>query len=253
MWGGVSIRISRSSFLGLSAIEKDVVYSMDSLVSPVEETLGLFGVRQDVAQVAAIADRVARIGKEGAHRGADSKLPNNDSVDGLEGSQSPLEAINTRLDTLRQQLATVEASTRALRQSSSLKTTRADLVTLENDIFDTARALTAINMDINTLKLSYNQDLKRLDELERQLASLRASFTELPLLSTQDLAKSSPRAINDRARIVKMKLLDSLGLSVDLEQAQVTILNKELNKLTSLHIDNNYSDYFISNYIWDNM
>lgn len=205
---------------------------MESLSSAIGETLTLFDLQHDINQINIIS----------------SKFKQMDST-----SHQKIQSFNLKIDDLKKQLDNVKASIKSLKHSSSFKTTKSSIIQLENEIFETARSLTTLNMEINTLKLSYNHDLKKLDELETDLNQLRISFSSLPDISNSSLDKSNPNVINDRARIIKMKLFDSLGLKVDLEKAQITILNKSTNRLISLKIDDNYSDYFISNYIWDNM
>lgn len=205
---------------------------MDSLSSAIGDTLSLFDLQHDINQINSISAKFGQI----------------DTI-----SSQNTATFNSKLDDLKRQLDNVKSSIKSLKQSTSFKTTKSSIIQLENEIFETARSLTTLNMEINSLKLSYNQDLKKLDELETDLNQLRISFSSLPDISTAALDKSNPNIINDRTRIIKMKLFDSLGLKVDLEKAQITILNKSSNRLISLKIDDNYSDYFISNYIWDNM
>ncbi|VEU22637.1 DEKNAAC103678 [Brettanomyces naardenensis] len=113
---------------------------------------------------------------------------------------------------------------------------------LENRLFKIAGNLTTFNMELNSLKLTYNQDLKRLDELEDELSGLKNSFG----------LENSDDAV-ERAKIIKLKLYESTGLKLDPERREVLVLNKSANKTTVLKVNDNYSDYFISNYIWANI
>lgn len=206
---------------------------MDTLASAVSETLSVFDLQQDVALLGQIATKFEQLDSHASQQTA---------------------GFNAKLADLKHQLDQIRSSCRSLKQSSSFKSTKASMVQLENEIFETAKALTTLNMEINTVKLTYNQDLKRLDELENELNALRLSFSSsLQNIPNSALDKLNPNAISDRTRIIKMKLYDSLGLKIDVDQNELVILNKSQNKLVNLKIDDNYSDYFISNYIWDNM
>ncbi|GMM31187.1 hypothetical protein DAMA08_039320 [Martiniozyma asiatica (nom. inval.)] len=201
---------------------------MESLAAAISDTLSVFDIQNDIDMIDSVL----------------TKLRSLDSHHSKEKS-----SINDRLVALRKQLKSLDESIKSLRLSSSSKSTKLTLVQLENEIFESAKSLTSLNMEINTAKITYNEDLKRLDELEQVLNKLNNSLTLLP---QSDKPQDAHNA-DERAKMVKLKLFESIGLKFNLDKGEVLILNKNENQVKSFTIDKNYSEYFISNYIWDNL
>lgn len=153
----------------------------------------------------------------------------------------------------QRQLENTLSSIKSLRSSSQTKSTKAELKKLENEIFDSARSLTSLNMEINSLKLSYNENLKRLDELETELARLNDKFITHAANLPIDSASTDPNTLDENTNLIKLKLYQSLGLKFNPDTREVLILNKRKNSVSLLKIDDTYSEYFISNFIWDNI
>lgn len=108
-------------------------------------------------------------------------------------------------------------------------------------------------MEINSLKLSYNENLKRLDELETELAKLNDKFITHAANLPIDSASTDPKTLDENTNLIKLKLYQSLGLKFNQDTREVLILNKSKNSVSLLKIDDTYSEYFISNFIWDNI
>lgn len=108
-------------------------------------------------------------------------------------------------------------------------------------------------MEINSLKLSYNEDLKRLDELETELSKLNDKFISHTAILQVDSNSTDSKVVDENANLIKLKLYQSLGLKFNQETREVLILNKSKNNVSLLKIDDTYSEYFISNYIWDSI
>lgn len=104
-------------------------------------------------------------------------------------------------------------------------------------------------MEINTLKLSYNQNLKRLDELESELSKLNDKFVS----GSVNLQLNDSKSVDENTNLIKLKLYQSIGLKFNSHTQEVLILNKKKNNVSLLKIDDTYSEYFISNFIWDNI
>lgn len=100
-------------------------------------------------------------------------------------------------------------------------------------------------MEINSLKLSYNENLKKLDELESELIKLNEKFISNTI--------NDSKSIDENANLIKLKLYQSIGLKFNTETKEVLILNKKKNNVSLLKIDDTYSEYFISNFIWENI
>lgn len=103
-------------------------------------------------------------------------------------------------------------------------------------------------MEINSLKLSFNENLKKLDDLESELSKLNEKF----IISTTT-TPNDENTIEENTNIIKLKLFQSIGIKFNVESREVLILNKSKNSISLLKIDDSYSEYFISNYIWDNI
>lgn len=108
-------------------------------------------------------------------------------------------------------------------------------------MFKVASNLTTYNMELNSLKLTYNQNLKKLDDLEVQLDTVKAGF------------RQSQEESSERANLIKLKLYESLGLKLNNEKHQVLVWNRSTSNAKVLKIDDCDSDYIVSNYIWGNI
>lgn len=107
-------------------------------------------------------------------------------------------------------------------------------------------------MEISSLKISYNKNLKKLDELEIELSKLTDKFN-INNLNSIDTKNPDSKYIQDNTNLLKLKLYQSLGIKFNNETREVLILNKSKNNVSLLKIDDSYSEYFISNFIWDNI
>lgn len=146
---------------------------------------------------------------------------------------------------LKRQLENILSSIKSLKNSTQTKTTKQELKKLENEIFNSARNLTNLNMEINSLKLSYNENLKKLDKLESELVKLNEKFISNTI--------NDSKSIDENTNLIKLKLYQSIGLKFNTETKEVLILNKKKNNVSLLKIDDTYSEYFISNFIWENI
>jgi len=150
---------------------------------------------------------------------------------------------------LKKQLNTLSNTINELKLSPKLRNAKNDLIELENQMFKIANSLTKLNMEINSLKLTYNQDIKQLDDLEEQIQNLKVGFKlKLAENSSSELGEAS-----EKAKLIKLRLYESLGLKIDPENKEILVLNKQENKTSVLKVDDSYSEYFISNYIWNNI
>jgi len=149
---------------------------------------------------------------------------------------------------LKKRLKTLSDTISELKLSPKLKNAKNDLIELENQMFKIANGLTKLNMEINSLKLTYNQDLKQLDDLEDQIQGLKVGFKS-------KLAESSaePDEVSEKSKLIKLRLYESLGLKLDSGSKEILVLNKQENKTSVLKVDDSYSEYFISNYVWNNI
>ncbi|KAG0682659.1 kinetochore-associated Ndc80 complex subunit spc24 [Pichia californica] len=201
---------------------------MESLATPIEETISVFDIQNDLDLIDTINNKIQQM----------------DSI-----KDQNITSFSIRVDDLKQQLENTLSSIKSLKSSSQTKSTKSELRKLENEIFNTARNLTSLNMEINTLKLSYNQNLKRLDELESELSKLNDKFVS----GSVNLQLNDSKSVDENTNLIKLKLYQSIGLKFNSHTQEVLILNKKKNNVSLLKIDDTYSEYFISNFIWDNI
>lgn len=206
--------------------------TMHSLVSPIQDTLSVLDLSEDLALIDQINTKLQQM----------QTLAHHD-----------IDRLGARVENLQRQRENIELSMKSLHTSAQNKSTRSELKRLQNDIFDSARSLTALNMELNTLKLSYNENLRKLDSLDTELGALNDKF--LLTTQSQDLPTDAddPEALEANSNLVRLKLFQSLGLKFNPESKEVLILNKSKNNITMLQIDDTYNEYFISNFIWENM
>ncbi|GMM46565.1 hypothetical protein DAPK24_031400 [Pichia kluyveri] len=178
-------------------------------MSSIAETASLLDLN-DLSYIDAISQRILRL-----------QALHNDSLTSLQLS----------IDSLTRQNENIAASIKSITSSQQTKQTRHDLKKLENQIFNTARSITSLNMQINSLKLSYNDNLKRLSSLHSTISLFQ-----------------TPQNSNTPNNLI-YKLYNATGVRI--VNDEVVILNKQSNKISTLSLDDSYSDYFVSNFIWD--
>lgn len=102
--------------------------------------------------------------------------------------------------------------------------------------------------------------VKELDDLEQSIVLMRGQLDEKIIKLVRDsrdqekeefpeesMILSDPIA---KANILKLKLYRSMGVVVDEEKGQVLIKGNE-NEVNILPIDNDYSDFFKTKFIWE--
>ncbi|GME80417.1 unnamed protein product [[Candida] boidinii] len=130
-------------------------------------------------------------------------------------------------------------------------------------------------MELNMLNLKLNKDLKNLDNLNLQLDQIKNNYeinkrkliknnnnnnnkksdTDMIDINNEDEEDEEgedDKKISENAKILKLRLYESIGVKFNKSNNEIIILNKKNNQTNILKVNNNeYSDYFISNFIWD--
>jgi kinetochore protein Spc24 len=207
--------------------------ALESLATPVQDTLSILEIHNDIALVDAVNNKIHQL----------------DTF-----TEENISSFQLRIDELHRQLDNILSSIKSLKSSTQSKSTKLELKKLENEMFNSARNLTSLNMEINSLKLSYNDNLKKLDTLQSELTALNDKF----LINTGDISHTNAHRdgntdIDENTNLVKLKLYQSLGARYDNDTREVLVLNKKQNTVSSLKLNDSYSDFFISNYIWDSI
>ena len=121
------------------------------------------------------------------------------------------------------------------------------------------------SIELDNLKLSL---AKNLNDLESQINSM--NITKKDLMEKYELVKmKNDNLINDNilkspdSKAIKINIYKNLGVEIESgdegeiesesKQDKVIIYNKETNLSSILNIDDKYSEYFITNYIWDRL
>lgn len=131
---------------------------------------------------------------------------------------------------------------------------------LSNNIFN---VMNEKSIELDNLKLSL---AKNLNDLESQINSM--NITKKDLMEKYELVKmKNDNLINDNilknpdSKAIKINIYKNLGVEIESggegetenKQDKVIIYNKETNLSSILNIDDKYSEYFITNYIWDRL
>lgn len=103
---------------------------------------------------------------------------------------------------------------------------------------------------------------KRLNDLESQINTMKIMITRLNE-SLDRLNTKSENLLNENllqnpdSKIMKINLYKSLGLLIESvneqENDKILIYNKENDLTNILNVNDKYSDYFITNHIWDKL
>ncbi|GME83831.1 unnamed protein product [Ambrosiozyma monospora] len=145
---------------------------------------------------------------------------------------------------LSKEVETLSQLVAELKKSDKLKDLTKEYEDLENQIFEKVKKLSVLSADFNSLQLSYNRDIKELEELRIQLDKLDNRYKN----GDYDEADKV-----ERGKMIKAKLYQIPGVKINLEKKEIYVLNKRKATSTVLKLDEEYSDYFISNFIWDNL
>lgn len=121
------------------------------------------------------------------------------------------------------------------------------------------KAMNSKSSELDSLKVSLAKQLSDLESTINQMHMSKISLSK----QRDELAEQKEHALantvveNRNSSTMKISLYRSLGLHIepgkDSENDRVLVFNKETNLTSVLELDEKYSDYFISNYIWDRL
>lgn len=137
----------------------------------------------------------------------------------------------------------VEKSKQDPENDDVLRLFRAKLLVLDNDKIALAKQLTELQSIVNQLKQSQLQLQRRQDELKR----------------AKDDAVQSNVAEHYNSTSMKIALYKKLGIHIESVNLgadgsyvdKILVIDKLNDSASVLAVDQKYSEYFISNYIWD--
>lgn len=118
-------------------------------------------------------------------------------------------------------------------------------------------AMNRKSYELDKLKLTY---AKTLNDLESQLNSMRIQKSSLEQTHTKlaqeiDDIVSESVINNPDSRVMKINIYKSLGVSIEPSGNgdKIFIYNKDSDVTSVLDISDKYSDYFITNHVWDRL
>ncbi|CAI4035591.1 hypothetical protein SMKI_13G2410 [Saccharomyces mikatae IFO 1815] len=152
--------------------------------------------------------------------------------------------------------------------NKKLNAERINIAKLEGDLEYTKEESNEFGSKDELVKL-----LKDLDELERNIVSLRGELDEKmklyikdsEIVPTAEGSEINPKimeselddqsTINPEANenVLKLKLYRSLGVILDLENDQVLINGKNEENIDVLPLDDSLSDFYKTKYIWERL
>ncbi|ODQ80883.1 hypothetical protein BABINDRAFT_166452 [Babjeviella inositovora NRRL Y-12698] len=183
----------------------------------------------------------------------------NDSISLLKTSrENQINEETTILANLTRQLEISENSLKEFQGSEPVLATAEQLQENERKKFTLAKNLNDLEMQLNNLNLQLNKLNNEYDKADQEYNNFIAYQEEVPLSSGLDGVTAS-----DDSTVLKLKLYRSLGIKIEqpgmaapdtnpsdlLEK--VVIYNKVQDTTNILKLDEKYSDYFVSNYVWD--
>ncbi|WPK23459.1 hypothetical protein PUMCH_000700 [Australozyma saopauloensis] len=199
-------------------------------------TAGGFAIKPDtlaLEQIARLLDETAQLRhqKEEALRQE------------LESEQAELQRLSAEMaETQRPgadlyELLGVEENRRDPENDDIMRLFRARLLELDNDKIALAKQLTELQSVVNQLKQTRLQLQKRQEELQR----------------LKEDAVQSNVAEHYNSTSMKIALYKKLGVHVEStsEGDKILVIDKLTNQASVLEVDPKYSDYFISNWVWD--
>lgn len=131
----------------------------------------------------------------------------------------------------------IEESKRDPENDDIARLLRAKLLDLDNQKISLAKQLTELQSVVNQLKQTRLQYQKRQDEVQRQ----------------KDDALQSNVAEHYNSTSMKIALFKKLGVHIDSteEGDKILVIDKLTNQANVLEVNDKYSDYFVSNWVWD--
>lgn len=131
----------------------------------------------------------------------------------------------------------IEESKRDPENDDIARLLRAKLLELDNQKISLAKQLTELQSVVNQLKQTRLQYQKRQDEVQKQ----------------KDDALQSNVAEHYNSTSMKIALFKKLGVHIDSteDRDKILVIDKLTNQANVLEVDEKYSDYFVSNWVWD--
>lgn len=208
----------------------------------IQSSIDSFEIEPDILTLNRIEDTINKISQERSHK--------------ISFLQEGIKKLENELKSLQEELELLGLSNGLKETLNSLGDSKLSNEEEHENIFN---IMNKKSIEIDNLKLSL---AKKLNDLESHLNSL--NITKNNLTNKQEELISENEKLIDKnllnnfdSKIMKINLFKNLGISIENanlnENDKIVIYNK-LSDLTSiLTVDDKYSDYFITNYIWERL
>lgn len=157
----------------------------------------------------------------------------NKRLDTIDDEKETLRLLTKKYDEMKQQLQQQESS-------ETRYDMKKQLATLEANKFELAKTLTDLEIGLNELNSNSQNLAVKLNELTRQ----------------QDEIIDNDFHENYDSIVLKLKLYRKMGLILELDDDgtdKIITYNKEDDSTNILKVGQEYSGYFVSNYIWERL
>lgn len=195
------------------------------------ETKEAFTIQDDINALIVINEKLKSI-KQKSGELLDNK---SDKVTKLSGK---LSSLNKKIDDLNIQLSQTQEESKNFEKNDRME--------------DFEKELQALEAENNELKTTIDDKISHF--VEQSQGSSSPLTSSLPTSQMDKEIDEEERELlkdpNVRANILKLKLFRSLGVILDSANKQVFIEGND-NKIDVLSLDEDYSDYFKTKYIWD--
>lgn len=210
--------------------------SPDSLI---HAAIDNFETQPDVASLHRISETLKKT----------SELRNNRT----EKLQAEVSALEAELDALTNELRLLNQPSQTLNET--LGQMGSQKPTSDENVF---KIMNSKSVELDNLKVSLAKQLTDVESSLNQMnmAKITMARRREELASQKDQALASNVADNFNSSSMKISLYKSLGVHVedfDTANDQIIMFDKATNLTSVLRVDEKYSDYFISNYIWERL
>lgn len=176
----------------------------------------------------------------------------------IEGDIQTLDRIEDEIRRLRDRRETKLDEARTVLQSLSRKLEISRAASENSAHAEAQHQFSQESMKLERQKFSIAKSINELESIyESNISTLDKLKEELTRLESEDVVVSAGALVED-STILRLKLYRSLGISFDGDRvdnvSKALIQSSSTNNVQVFQLDkNNYSNYFVSNYLWEKL
>lgn len=176
-----------------------------------------------------------------------------------EKRQAKLDRLQQNISALEEQLAEAKAKLESLNHPSDVL--KEQLSSLGKSPLDpnenTFQLMNTKSGELDSMKVALAKELRDIETQINQNHMTKMNLTKRKeeLVAQKEQALAASVSENHNSSSMKISLFRSLGVHVDLTERadKIVIFDQKKNQTSVLDVDEKYSDYFISNYIWERL